>query len=197
MFSYLYIIYFFIVIIYASSYFSKCPEEDSLRECLDQYHIQGPINFRDNVIAYNNEIDVQSAAKCAIKLNFPITARSGGHSVRTENTLGSLYKELQQYTFAFSAGIDVKVGVDILDAQIVLANGTVVYNVKKYPELLWAIRGAENAGYGIIISLTLRVYPIQKIITWIHLEYNFDQLPTIFSVITQLGSNLYRNIKCL
>ncbi|RIB09288.1 hypothetical protein C2G38_1981518, partial [Gigaspora rosea] len=161
-----------------------------------------------------DEIDVQSAVKCAIKLNFPITARSGGHSgegyglgdkdcylvvdlrslnkitvnitsqtavVGTGNTLGSLYKELQQYTFAFPAGIDVKVGVgghmpgggigflnrkfgtssdNILDAQIVLANGTVVYNVKKYPELLWAIRGAGNAGYGIITSLTLRIYPI-------------------------------------
>ncbi|CAG8563644.1 14072_t:CDS:2 [Dentiscutata heterogama] len=105
MISYLYNILLFIVTIYALQYpvpVSKCPGEDSLRKCLDQYLFKGPVNFRDNYTAYNkdidfeydkliihfpvafahpiDEIDVQNAINCAVKLNIPIVARSGGHS---------------------------------------------------------------------------------------------------------------------
>ncbi|CAG8563623.1 14071_t:CDS:1, partial [Dentiscutata heterogama] len=83
---------------------------------------------------------------------------------------------------------------NILDAQIVLANGTIVYNAKNYPELLWAIRGAGNAGFGIVTTLTLRIYPIPKIVTNLRYEYDFDQTPLVFSVIKQLGNNIHQNL---
>ncbi|CAG8847102.1 14041_t:CDS:2, partial [Gigaspora margarita] len=212
--------------IYASQFplpISKCPEEDSLRNCLDQYQFKGPVYFRDDFSAYNKDIefefswlviyfpiafihpldefDVQSAIQCAAELNIPTVARSGGHSyegyslggkdcslvislvnfnnitidtisqtavIGTGISLQPLYYKVQEHMFAFPGGTCPDAGVgglmmgggmgflshrfgmssdNILDAQIVLANGTVVYSAKKYPELLWAIRGAGNAGY--------------------------------------------------
>ncbi|KAF0509600.1 FAD-binding domain-containing protein [Gigaspora margarita] len=276
MISHLYILFFFFVTIRASSYLHpviKCPEEDSIRKCLDQYHIKGPVNFRNNTVAYNKDLnfeynlrvihfpvafvhpidvfDVQNAIKCAVKLNFPIVARSGGHSyegyglgdkdcslvvdletlnkiiidiasqtaiVETGNKLESLYYETNRHGFAFPAGVCPYVGVgghitgggvghlnrifglssdNVLDAQIVLANGTIINSAKKYPELFWAIRGAGNAGYGIITTLTLRIYPIQKIATRVALLYDFDQTPLVISVMNQLGGNLHRNLTVL
>ncbi|KAF0541993.1 FAD-binding domain-containing protein [Gigaspora margarita] len=273
MVSYLYNIFLLIVTIHASQYplpVSKCPREDSLRKCLNQYQIKGPVIFRDNFMAYNKDIkfeynklfiyfpvafvhpidefDVQNAVKCAAKLNIPIVARSGGHSsegygmgdkdcylvvhlvnlnkfsidrnsqtavIGMGNTLKSLYYKVHQYGFAFPAGTCPNIGVgghitgggmgllnrkfglstdNILDAQIVLANGTIVYNAKKYPELFWAIQGAGNAGYGIVIALTLRIYPIQKIVTSLTFEYDFDQIPLIFSVMNQLGNSFHQNL---
>ncbi|CAG8720532.1 15335_t:CDS:2, partial [Cetraspora pellucida] len=252
---------------------NKCPQEDSLRKCLDQHYIKGSVHFRDDFVAYNNDIefeynrlvihfpvafvhpvdilDIQNTIKCGIKLNFPIVARSGGHSyesysigdkdcylvvdlvnfnkisvditsqtaiVETGNRLESLHYKMNQHSFAFPAGVCSNIGVgglilgggvgflnrkfgtssdNILDAQIVLANGTVVNNAKEYPELLWAIRGAGNFGYGIVTALTLRIHPIQKIATFFYFIYDFDQTPLVFSVVNQLGNNLYQNLTLL
>ncbi|CAG8573748.1 23015_t:CDS:2 [Cetraspora pellucida] len=249
---------------------SKCPQEDSLRKCLDQHHIKGPINFRDNFIGYNNDInfeynrlvinfpvafvhavdilDIQNTIKCGLNFNFPVVARSGGHSyegyslgdkdcylvidlanfnrisinvtsqtaiVESGNLVEGLGYMLNEYAFAFPAGTCSYLGVsglflgggvgflnrkfglasdNILDAQIVLANGTIVNNVKEYPELFWAIRGAGNVGYGIVTSLTLRIYPIPRTVTYFIFEYDFDQTPLVLSVVNQLGSNLHQNL---
>ncbi|CAG8806611.1 34959_t:CDS:2, partial [Racocetra persica] len=227
----------------------KCPQEDSLRRCLNQHHIKGLINFRENFVRYNKDInfeynrliinfpvafihatdilDIQNAIKCGVELNYPVVARSGGHSyesyslgdkdcylvidladlnkitiniisqtaiVETGNLIELLQYELNQYAFAFPAGTCSYLGVgglvlggavgylnrkfgtlsdNILDAQIVLANGTIVNNAKEYPELFWAIRGAGN------------------------FEYDLDQTPLLISVINQLGNNLHRNISFL
>ncbi|CAG8846579.1 16342_t:CDS:1, partial [Gigaspora margarita] len=83
---------------------------------------------------------------------------------------------------------------NILDAEIVLANGTIIHSVKKYPELFWTIRGAGNAGYGIITALTLRMHPIHLISTHISLYYDIDQAPLLFSVTNQLGCNIHENL---
>ncbi|CAG8766105.1 18583_t:CDS:2, partial [Racocetra persica] len=196
----------------------KCPKEDFLRKCLDQY-IKGSVSFRDDFSAYNADLDVeynklfihfpvafvhpvdildiQNTIKCGTKLNFPIVARSGGHStedysigdkdcylvidlvnlnkitidptsqtaiVETGNTLNPFYYIINRHGFAFPAGICPFIGVsghilgggigqlsrkfgyssdNILDAQIVLANGTVVSNAKEYPELFWLFEKQE------------------------------------------------------
>ncbi|CAG8495998.1 16262_t:CDS:2 [Cetraspora pellucida] len=272
MISYLYIIILLIEVINTSTYLlpaSKCPREDSLRKCLDQ-HIKGTVNYRDDFFSYNTDlnveynqriiyfpvafvrpidvIDVQNTIKCGAKLNYPIVARSGGHSsesyslgdrdcylvidlitlnevtvditsqtaiIGTGNTLNPLYYAINQYEFAFPGGLCPHVGVgghimgggmgliarrfgyasdSILDAQIVLANGTVVNNVKEHPELLWAIRGAGNAGYGIVTSLTLRIYPIPKTVAYHSFTYDMNQIPSLISVINQLGYNLHQNL---
>ncbi|CAG8854484.1 40026_t:CDS:2, partial [Gigaspora margarita] len=53
---------------------------------------------------------------------------------------------------------------------------------------------AGNAGYGIITALTLRIYPIPKIVTRLSIEYDFDQTPLLFSVLDQLGPNFHQNL---
>ncbi|CAG8510307.1 2694_t:CDS:2, partial [Scutellospora calospora] len=252
-----------------SSYNNKCPREDSLRECFNKSSIKGSINFR-NEFAYNGDLsmeynarviyfpvafvhpidvlDVQNAIKCGSELNFPVVARSGGHSyesysigdgdcyliidlvnlkdiaintttqtavIGTGNTLESFYFAVNKYVFAFPAGgcpgvgvgghimgggqglLNRKFGVssdNILDAEIVLANGTVIHSVKEYPELLWAIRGAGNAGYGIITSLTLKIHPIQKIVSSVLFTYDFNQIPLVYSVMSKIADNLHQNL---
>ncbi|KAF0334033.1 FAD-binding domain-containing protein [Gigaspora margarita] len=273
MISYIYITFLLIIAIHATLYnppAGKCPQEDSLRKCLDQHHIKGLINFRDNFVGYNKDInfeynmlivrfpvafvhpanilDIQNTIKCGVKLNYPVVARSGGHSfesyslgdkdcylvidlvnfnkvtinitsqtalIETGNLVKLLHYELNPHSFAFPAGVCSQLGIgglalgggvgflnrkfglasdNILDAQIVLANGSIVNNVKEYPELFWAIRGAGNVGYGIVTTLTLRIYPVPRIVTWFEFEYDLDQTPFILSVINQLAPKLDRNL---
>ncbi|KAF0376321.1 FAD-binding domain-containing protein [Gigaspora margarita] len=134
------------------------------------------------------------------------------------NRLEPIYNKTSEHVFAFPAGTCPYVGVgglitgggfgylnrkfgmssdNILDAQIVLANGTVVHNAKNYPEIFWAIRGAGNAGYGIVTSFTLKIHPIQKTTTVIDLLYDFDQAPLLLSVMNKLGSKIHQNITLL
>ncbi|CAG8755249.1 17126_t:CDS:2 [Gigaspora margarita] len=108
------------------------------------------------------------------------------------NRLEPIYNKTSEHMFAFPAGTCPWVGVgglitgggfgylnrkfgmssdNILDAQIVLANGTVVHSAKKHPEIFWSIQGAGNAGYGIA--------------------------PLLFSVMNKLGSNIHPNITFL
>ncbi|CAG8803435.1 31939_t:CDS:2, partial [Racocetra persica] len=138
--------------------------------------------------------------------------------IGTGNILESLYTSVNEHSFAFPAGTCPYVGVggimlgggmgylnrkyglssdNILDAEMVLANGTIVPSVKQYSELFWAIRGAGNAGYGIVTSLTLKIHPIENIVTSISIEYDFDQAPLLHSVMNQLGNNLHRNLSLL
>ncbi|CAG8815724.1 13249_t:CDS:2, partial [Racocetra persica] len=137
---------------------------------LDKEYNKRVIHFPVAFVHPIDVLDVQNAIKCGTKLNNPIAARSGAHSYEgygigdkdfgTGNTLKSLYYEVNKYGFASPGGICPYLGGmgflyrkfgfssdNILDAQIVLANGTIVNNAKEYPELLWVIQGAGNAGY--------------------------------------------------
>ncbi|KAF0549649.1 FAD-binding domain-containing protein [Gigaspora margarita] len=94
------------------------------------------------------------------KITVNITSQTA--VVGTGNTLGSLYKEMQQYIFAFPAGVNPSVRVgrhmpglgllnrrfgtssdNILDAQIVLANDTVGSKSVSY---------IENEFYNLILN---------------------------------------------
>ncbi|OHW98963.1 FAD FMN-containing dehydrogenase [Colletotrichum incanum] len=58
------------------------------------------------------------------------------------------------YTSAFHG-----LGVDqILGARVVLANGETV-DTDDYPDLLWALRGAGNGNFGIVVELRVKLYP--------------------------------------
>ncbi|GKT66259.1 FAD/FMN-containing dehydrogenase [Colletotrichum tofieldiae] len=58
------------------------------------------------------------------------------------------------YTSAFHG-----LGVDqILGARVVLANGETV-DTDDHPDLLWALRGAGNGNFGIVVELRVKVYP--------------------------------------
>eukprot|EP00128_Syssomonas_multiformis_P015447 Colp12_sorted_trinity150504_noHs@18271 len=57
---------------------------------------------------------------------------------------------------AFGLGVD-----NILEAEVVLANGTVVMaNSELNPDLYWALRGGGGSTWGVITALTLRAHPI-------------------------------------
>ncbi|KAF0537608.1 FAD-binding domain-containing protein [Gigaspora margarita] len=136
------------------------------------------------------------------------------------NRLEPIYNKTSEHMFAFPAGTCPWVGVGGLITggvsitrnllymivlakytlviwQLFLANGTVVHSAKKHPEIFWAIRGAGNAGYGIVTAFTLKIHPIQKITTVIYLLYDFDQAPLLLSVMIKLGSNIHPNITSL
>ncbi|CAG8790399.1 14599_t:CDS:2, partial [Gigaspora rosea] len=42
---------------------------------------------------------------------------------------------------------------------------------------------AGNAGYGIVTDLTLSIYPIQKVVSSLYFEYDFDQTTLVFLII--------------
>ncbi|CAG8750653.1 14556_t:CDS:2, partial [Racocetra persica] len=111
------------------------------------------------------------------------------------NTLESLYYEVNKYGFASPDGVCPYLGVgglipdNILDAQ----NGTVFNTAKEYTELLWAIKGAGNADYETITSLTLRIHPVQKTVTSFSFEYDWDQIPLLTYAEDDLYIFLARN----
>ncbi|KAF9878165.1 6-hydroxy-d-nicotine oxidase [Colletotrichum karsti] len=50
-------------------------------------------------------------------------------------------------------------GVDqILGARVVLASGEVV-DTDEHPDLLWALRGAGNGNFGVVVELRVKLYP--------------------------------------
>lgn len=71
---------------------------------------------------------------------------------------------------------------NILSAKILLANGKIVKADKKTnSDLYWALRGAGNGNYGIVMSLKIRTHKINKIYTF-RIEYEFDDLENILPV---------------
>ncbi|OLN81335.1 6-hydroxy-D-nicotine oxidase 4 [Colletotrichum chlorophyti] len=46
----------------------------------------------------------------------------------------------------------------MLGGRVVLANGDIV-DTDEHPDLLWALRGAGNGSFGIVVELRLKVYP--------------------------------------
>ncbi|CAG8577630.1 3262_t:CDS:2, partial [Dentiscutata heterogama] len=147
------------------------------------------------------------------KIMIDVTTQTA--KIETGNTLNTLYYSLNEHVFAFPSGECPTIGVggiilgggvgttmrkfgmssdNILDAQIVLANGTIVNHAKKYSDLFWALRGAGNAGYGIVTALTLKIYPIQKIVTSMVFTYDFDQIQLVYSVMNKLGNNFHQNL---
>lgn len=64
--------------------------------------------------------------------------------------------------YGFYAG-SYGLGVDqIVNARVVLSNGEVV-DADDDPELLWALRGAGAATFGVVVELRVKVYPIPKL----------------------------------
>ncbi|KAF0562525.1 FAD-binding domain-containing protein [Gigaspora margarita] len=127
--------------------------------------------------------------------NININENNNTAVVGPGNRLGKLYYKLNNAGFAFPSGNCPSVGVgvilgggegrltreygmssdNLIDAQIVLANGTIVESVNNSDkDLLWALQGAGSAGYGIVTNLTLRIHPIRKRVTSYELKYEFS-----------------------
>ncbi|KAF0425632.1 FAD-binding domain-containing protein [Gigaspora margarita] len=87
---------------------------------------------------------------------------------------------------------------NLVDAQIVLADGTIVENANatKYADLFWALKGAGNAGYGIVTSLTLQIHEIPKTVTLMNFTYNFnpESIKLIYQTINELGRGFDKDL---
>jgi FAD/FMN-containing dehydrogenase len=70
---------------------------------------------------------------------------------------------------------------NILEAKILLANGKIVIvNKDHYSDLFWAIRGAGIGNFGIVLSLTLKVYPLKDVYIF-SLSYEFKNIREVIT----------------
>ncbi|KAF0431404.1 FAD-binding domain-containing protein [Gigaspora margarita] len=157
-------------------------------------------------------IDVQEFNQININFETKKTAVIG-----TGNRLGTIYYNLYKAGFLLPAGYCLNVGIgghatgggygmvgrkygmasdNIVSAEMVTANGTFIspINSNHHPDLFFAIRGAGNAGYGIITSLTFKIYPIWPIVTTINLAYFSDQIELAFIIFAKVVKNLSENL---
>ncbi|RIB13787.1 Glucooligosaccharide oxidase [Gigaspora rosea] len=133
------------------------------------------------------------------------------------NRLGTIYHELYQAGFLIPAGLFPQVGIgghatgggygavtrkygmscdNIIGIEMVTANGTFIspINSTHHSDLFFVLRGAGNAGYGIVTSLTFRIHPIPPIVTSIRISYTSEQIELGFLTFTQTFKNLNENL---
>ncbi|KAF0476756.1 FAD-binding domain-containing protein [Gigaspora margarita] len=133
------------------------------------------------------------------------------------NRLGEIYHKLNKFGYLISAGECINVGLgghatgggfgwtgrkyglasdNIVSAEMVTANGTFIspINLTHHSDLFFAIRGAGNAGYGIITSLTLKIYPVLPIITSITISYLPEQVELAFITFAKVAKNFNENL---
>ncbi|MEV4756315.1 FAD-binding oxidoreductase [Micromonospora sp. NPDC049559] len=72
----------------------------------------------------------------------------------------------------------------LVGAEVVLASGAngakaVEVDLKHYPDLLWALRGAGNGNFGIVTSLTYKVAPLNQVA---YLQATWDGLGDLYGV---------------
>lgn len=114
--------------------------------------------------------------------------------------IGPLVDQLSKYGLAFPIGScpnnaltgyslgggigdllrDYGTGSDnILEAEIMLADGKIVTaNKDHYSDLFWAIKGAGIGNFGIVLSLTLRVFPLSHVYIF-DLVYEFKDIKEV------------------
>ncbi|CAG8523441.1 2846_t:CDS:2, partial [Dentiscutata heterogama] len=150
-----------------------------------------------------NQIDINTETKTVV--------------IGTGNRLGPVYYKLYQAGFLIPAGSCANVGIgghatgggfgvvarkyglasdNIISAEMVIANGTFIspINSTHHSDLFFVLRGAGNAGYGIITSLTFRIHPIQPIVTSINISYYSEQVELVFMSLSKVSKNLSENL---
>ncbi|CAG8511838.1 17027_t:CDS:2 [Racocetra persica] len=129
------------------------------------------------------------------------------------NRLIHIYRKLNQAGFLFPAGTCLLVGIggyatgggygfvarkygmssdNVISAEMVTANGSFLSSINSthHSDLFFALRGAGNAGYGIITSFTFKIYPIPPIVTAINISYVSEQVDLLFMSIAKVAKNL-------
>ncbi|KAJ9691166.1 hypothetical protein PVL29_013369 [Vitis rotundifolia] len=109
--------------------------------------------------------------------------------VQAGATLGEIYYGIanKSKTLAFPAGVGLTLGTgghfsgggygtlmrkyglsvdNIIDAQLVDANGTVLNRESMGEDLFWAIRGGGGASFGVILSWKIKLVPVPEVVTY-------------------------------
>jgi hypothetical protein len=118
-------------------------------------------------------------------LNFEIDTNEGYVRIGAGYNLDQLYNKIAKFGFAFAGGSCRSVGVsgitlgggvgflqrqyglvcdNLIEAQIVDAFGNIITaNSYQNQDLLAALRGAGSNNFGIVVSMTFKVYPAYKV----------------------------------
>ncbi|KAH0837137.1 FAD binding domain-containing protein [Fonsecaea pedrosoi] len=105
----------------------------------------------------------------------------GSVKIAAGSRMAEVYREVAKHNLTVIAGGDMSVGIggwvlggghspisstyglgadQILEMEVVTPDGEfVTINEKSYPDLFWAMRGGGGSTFGVLISVTMKVYP--------------------------------------
>lgn len=121
-------------------------------------------------------------------------------SVGAACTVGSIIDKLGKFDYAIPtsacqsvaiSGLSLGGGIGMLtrpfgltcdsikSITMVTADAEIIeIDEKNYPDLFWALRGAGNGSYGIVVGLKFKMYPVSKVTTFA-LNWNWDTATVI------------------
>ncbi|MDZ5252158.1 FAD-binding oxidoreductase [Clostridium sp. LIBA-8841] len=144
-------------------------------------------------------------------IDFKIDTKEGYVRIGPGYALGQLYPKIAKYGFAFVGGSCGSIGVsgitlgggvgflqreyglvcdNLVEAQIVDAFGRIITaNSHQNQDLFAALRGAGSNNFGVVVSLTFKVYPIDKV-TVLTAEWPKDRRYEVIQVFQRVGEHL-------
>lgn len=144
-------------------------------------------------------------------LDFEIDSNAGYVKIGAGYKLGELYSKIAEYGFAFVGGSCGTIGVagialgggvgllqreyglvcdNLVEAQIVDAFGRLITaNLFQNQDLFAALRGAGSNNFGVVVSLTFKVYPINKV-TVLTAKWNKESRYEVIQAFQKVGEHL-------
>lgn len=144
-------------------------------------------------------------------LDFEIDTNLGYVRIGTGYRLGELYSKISEYGFAFVGGSCGSIGVvgitlgggvgllqreyglvcdNLVEAQIVDAFGRLITaNLYQNQDLFAALRGAGSNNYGVVVSLTFKVHPINKV-TVLTAKWSKESRYEVIQAFQKVGEHL-------
>lgn len=144
-------------------------------------------------------------------LNFEIDTKDGYVRIGAGYNLDQVYKKIAKFGFAFVGGSCGSVGVsgitlgggvgflqrqyglvcdNLVEAQIVDAFGRLITaNSYQNQNLLAALRGAGSNNFGVVVSMTFKVYPVYKV-TELTAQWPKDRRYEVIQAFQKVGEYL-------
>lgn len=144
-------------------------------------------------------------------LDFKIDTKAGYIKIGAGYTQEQLYPKIAKYGFAFAGGSCRSIGVtgitlgggvgflqreyglvcdNLVEAQMVDAFGRIITaNSYENKDLFAALRGAGSNNFGVVVSLTFKVYPIDKL-TVLTTEWPKERRYEVIQAFQKVGEHL-------